>query len=67
MIYRQNKTLVLLISAGMTYLSLIYLFGGEAETTSSSLPRFEANGNRHITRNILDDGDNLTGIYFKSS
>ena len=66
MICRQNKTLLFLISAGMTYLSLIYLFGSEAETTSSSLLRFEANGNRHNTRNILADGDNLTGIYFKS-
>ena len=67
MICHQKRTLVFLISAGMTYLSLIYIFGGEEETTSSSLPRFEANGNRHNTRNILADGDNLTGIYFKSS
>ena len=67
MICHRNKTLLFLISAGITYLSFLYVFGREAETSSSSLPRFEANGNSHITRNILSDGDNLTGIYIKSS
>ena len=64
MIFNHERTVVIFFSAGIVYLFMIYLFGRDEGTATSSLPLIETSGIRHIARSDFEENVGSKGILY---
>ena len=66
MIFNQGRTFVMLFSAGIVCLFMIYSFGRDERTATLSLPPIKTRGSRHIAKKDFEENGDSKGILFST-
>ena len=66
MIFNKGKTVVILFSAGIGCLFMIYSSGRDEGNNTSSLHPIKTRGGRYIDKSSFDENDGSKGILFST-
>ena len=66
MIFNKGKTVVILFSAGIGCLFMIYSSGRDEGNNTSSLHPIKTRGGRYIAKSDFDENDESKGILFST-